>query len=76
MKLNKKYDVMTNGERESGALTTLEMTRRKDPRKCPAHNMWMRKGSCEICRMAADKLQQEREQQSGSNKPPIKIGKL
>lgn len=48
----------------------------KDPRKCPAHNYWMRKGQCELCRMAQDKKQKELEQITGSNKPPVKIGKL
>jgi len=67
---------MTNGKQESGASTILETTRPRDPRKCPAHNMWMRKGQCEICRMSEDKLRRERELESGSNKPPIKIGKL
>lgn len=47
-----------------------------DPRICPAHRMWMRKGQCELCRMAQDKKQQELEQITGSNKPPVKIGKL
>ena len=48
----------------------------KDSRKCPAHNMWMRKGQCEICRMAEVKLQQQRDAEAGVVKQPIKIGKL
>lgn len=44
----------------------------KDRRKCPAHNMWMRKGQCEICRLNEDKKQRE----AGYVQPTIKIGKL
>jgi len=48
----------------------------KDSRKCPAHNMWMRKGQCEICRLNADKLQKQRDAEAGIVRQPIKIGKL
>lgn len=48
----------------------------KDPRKCPKHRMWMKKGKCEICLMERDALIKQREQEGGSNKPPVKIGKL
>lgn len=47
-----------------------------DPRMCKAHRMWMRKGQCEMCRLEADKLRQEREKLTGSNKPEVKIIKL
>ena len=46
------------------------------PQKCPMHNMWMRKGQCEICRLNEDKLRLEREKQTGSNKPEVIIGKI
>lgn len=45
-----------------------------DRRKCPAHNFWMKKGVCELCRMAADAKQRELEEMGGANKPPIVIG--
>jgi hypothetical protein len=54
----------------------------KDKRKCPAHNFWMRTDrytgikSCELCLLADDKRRKEYEKTGGSNKPPIKIGKL
>ena len=44
--------------------------------KCPMHNMWMRKGQCEICRLNADKLQQQKDAEAGVVKHPVKIGKL
>jgi len=47
-----------------------------DPRKCQMHRMWMKKGQCEICRMEQDKLNRQYEIEGGSNKPPVKIGKL
>jgi len=36
----------------------------------------MKKGQCEICRMEQDKLNRQHEIEGGSNKPPVKIGKL
>jgi hypothetical protein len=48
----------------------------RDFRKCQAHNMWMRKGQCELCRMAQDKQLLEQEKLTGSNKPEIKVGKI
>lgn len=47
-----------------------------DKRKCQAHNFWMRKGQCEMCRLQAEAKQREYERTGGSNKPPVKIGKL
>jgi len=53
-----------------------------DRRKCPKHNTWKKKNrytgvtSCEICRLEADKRQQEYEKIGGSNKPPVRIIKL
>lgn len=44
--------------------------------KCPMHNMWMRKGQCEICRLEADKLRREREQLTGSDRQEVKITKI
>lgn len=49
---------------------------RKHPYKCPAHNMWMRKGQCEICRLNADIKRKQIEATTGSNKPEIKITKI
>lgn len=51
-------------------------TRSKSPYKCPAHNMWMRKGQCELCRLALDKQRQELEKQTGSAKQEVIIKKL
>ena len=52
-----------------------------DRRKCPAHNMWMRKDrdgipTCELCRVERDARQREYEQTGGSNKPPVVIKKV
>lgn len=44
--------------------------------KCPMHNFWLKKGQCELCRMEQDKRRREYEQTGGSNKPPVKIGKI
>jgi hypothetical protein len=41
--------------------------------KCAAHNFWMKKGQCELCRMEQDKRLKERELLTGSNHPTIKI---
>lgn len=46
------------------------------PRKCPAHNFWMRKGQCELCLRERDLRHKQYEQMGGSNKPPVKIGKI
>jgi hypothetical protein len=48
----------------------------KDSRKCPAHNFWMRKGQCEMCRLTADRKQQQQDKEAGIVKLPVKIGKL
>lgn len=48
----------------------------KSPYKCPAHNMWMRKGQCEMCRLAADKKQQEQEKQMGVEKQEVVIKRV
>jgi hypothetical protein len=48
----------------------------KHPGKCPAHNFWMKKGQCELCRIERDKLIKHYESLTGSNKPTIKIGIL
>ena len=47
-----------------------------DPRKCPIHNQWMKKGQCENCSMARDKLKQQYELEGGSNKPPVQTRKI
>ena len=47
-----------------------------DPRKCPMHRMWMKKGQCEVCRLNEDKLRIEREKLTGAHKPEVKIGKI
>lgn len=56
--------------------TPSEPTRPKSPYKCPAHNMWMRKGQCEICRLELDKRTRAAEQQHGSNKQEVIIKKV
>lgn len=60
--------------------STTWLTNGRDKRKCPAHNFWMRKGQCELCRVEADKRHAEKmkkqEEAGGSHKPPIKIGIL
>lgn len=48
----------------------------RDYRKCPAHNFWMKKGQCELCRLESEARQREYEKTGGFNKPPVKIGKL
>jgi ribosomal protein L37E len=48
----------------------------RDRRKCPAHNFWMKKGECELCRLERERRLQEYEKEGGSNKPPVKIGKI
>jgi len=59
------------------SMTTLnKMKPVTDPRKCPIHNQWMKKGKCDPCRLAERMKQAEYEQQHGSNKPEIKIGKM
>lgn len=45
----------------------------RDFRKCPAHNFWMRKGQCELCRLEQDKRQREIERLGGSHKPKVII---
>jgi hypothetical protein len=47
----------------------------RDKRKCPAHNMWMRKGQCELCRLRLEEIQRENERTGGSHKPPVKLTK-
>lgn len=44
--------------------------------KCPIHKSWLNKGVCDPCRLLETKKQRERELLTGSNKPPVKIGKL
>jgi hypothetical protein len=48
----------------------------QDKRKCPAHNFWMRKGQCELCRMRLDEIQRQNELAGGSNKPKVVIKKI
>lgn len=43
------------------------------PYICKLHRMWLRKGQCEICRLNADKLQQQYEAEHGSNKQEVII---
>ncbi len=47
-----------------------------DPRKCPMHNMWMRKGQCEICRLNEDRRRKAYELENEIVKQQVKIGKL
>lgn len=53
-----------------------------DRRKCPAHNFWIRKNratgvkACELCLREAEQRRKEYEKLGGSNKPPVKVGKL
>lgn len=47
-----------------------------NPRQCPAHRMWLRKGQCELCRLEEDKRRIQAEKQHGSNKQEVKIIKL
>lgn len=44
--------------------------------KCPAHNFWMKRGQCELCRMDREKQQKELEARIGFLHPTVKIGKL
>jgi len=48
----------------------------KDPRKCPAHNMWMRRGQCEICRMESDRRTRAFNETMGIVPQEIKITKV
>jgi hypothetical protein len=48
----------------------------RDYRKCPAHNFWMCKGSCELCLLEREKQRKEYEKTGGSNKPPVVIKKV
>jgi hypothetical protein len=50
-----------------------ESSRKPHPHKCPAHNMWMRKGVCEVCRLNEDILRKHREDSHGSNKQEVII---
>lgn len=43
------------------------------PARCQMHKMWMKKGQCEMCRMAADKKLKEQEALTGSHKPKVII---
>lgn len=47
----------------------------KSRRRCEMHNMWMRKGQCEMCRLRLDEIQRENELRGGANKPPVVIKK-
>lgn len=47
-----------------------------DPRKCPKHNEWMRKGWCPKCDIEAERRQNEFEQITGYNKPKVIIKKI
>jgi hypothetical protein len=40
------------------------------------HNMWMKKGQCEICRLNRDKQQKQYELEQGIVKSPVIIKKL
>jgi len=40
------------------------------------HNMWMKKGQCEICRLEADKKLAEYKRDNNITEQQIKIGKL
>lgn len=44
-----------------------------DPRKCPTHRMWKKKGQCELCLVERDKRLKQYEKEGGSNKPPVVI---
>ena len=68
MTTDHKKDGMTSSTQTQKPIT--------DPRKCKMHNMWMRKGQCEICRLAADQAQAKQDAINGVIKPKIKIGKL
>lgn len=46
------------------------------PYKCVAHRMWMRKGVCELCRLEADKKQQEQEKEMGVQKQEVVIKRV
>lgn len=48
----------------------------RNPKQCPAHRMWMRKGQCELCRLEEDKRKIEAEKQHGTNKQEVVIKKL
>lgn len=48
----------------------------RNPKQCPAHRMWMRKGQCELCRLEEDKRRIEAEKQHGTNKQEVVIKKL
>ena len=56
--------------------TQTERTRPKSPYKCPMHNMWLRKGQCEICRLEADRAQAKLNRERGIVPQPITIKKL
>ena len=63
-------------EMRTQAIQQAMSTPRKDPRKCPAHNMWMKKGQCEICRLEADREQAKLNRERGIVPQPIIIKKL
>ncbi len=48
----------------------------RDWRKCPAHNFWMKKGVCELCRLAQEAKDKEHEALGGSNKPKVRTRKV
>ncbi len=47
-----------------------------DPRKCPKHNHWLKKGWCSICDVEKQRKQQEYEALTGSNKPKVTYKKI
>jgi hypothetical protein len=61
---------------KDGTNSLPEIPKPRDPRKCPMHNYWMRKGQCEICRLEQDKAHSAYLASRGITKQKIKIGKL
>ena len=47
-----------------------------DPRKCKIHRSWMKKGVCDLCRMAEQKALAEYKKKQGIVDVPIKVIKL
>ena len=44
-----------------------------DPRKCPKHRAWIRKGICELCQLEKDKALAAYKQERGIVDVPIKV---
>lgn len=47
-----------------------------DPRKCKVHRSWMKKGVCDLCRLAKDKELNNYKRERGIVDVPIKVIKL